>query len=135
MRRLLFVLFLASAGGLLASVWPPAPATALVKFDFEQKYFVHPGRQVWDFCVIRPDSIYNIFYHSILEQKPGAAEADTIWRATSPDLIHWQIRGPVLLAGPNWYDADRFTPASTASTRTNVFAIPFATCWRAVSRR
>ncbi len=105
-RRLVLVLALVLAGGLLAAALPPAPATALVKFDFEQKYFVHPGRQVWDFCVVRIDSLYNIFYHSILEAKPGAAEADTIWRATSPDLMHWQIRGPVLLAGPTWYDGE-----------------------------
>jgi len=45
-------------------------AQALVRFDFEQKYYQHAGRQVWDFSMIRPDSIYHIFYHSILQQTP-----------------------------------------------------------------
>lgn len=73
------------------------PAAALVRFDFEQKYFRHPGRQVWDFSITRPDSLYHIFYHSILETTPSATQADTIWHAVSPDLRHWQLRGPVLV--------------------------------------
>lgn len=83
----------------------PCPASAMVRLDFEQKYFVHPGRQVWDFCLIRPDSIYHIYYHSILEATPHAAYADTIWHATSPDLAHWDIAGPVLTSGPDAWES------------------------------
>ena len=75
------------------------PAAALVRFDFEQKYFRHPGRQVWDFSITRPDSLYHIFYHSILETTPSATQADTIWHAVSPDLLHWQADGEVRLDG------------------------------------
>ena len=82
------------------------PATGLVSFDFEQQYFVHPERMVWDFCVIRPDSVYHLYYHSILEATPGATKADTIWHATSLDLAHWNIQGPVLTVGPDWWDGE-----------------------------
>jgi hypothetical protein len=80
------------------------PAAALLRLDFEQKYFVHPGRQVWDFCLVRPDTVYHLFYHSILETTPTATAADTIWHATSPDLRHWTIEGPVLTSGPDWWE-------------------------------
>ncbi len=57
------ILFLVLAGFLV-----PAPkAQGLVRFDFEQKYFSHPQRQVWDFSIIRPDSVYHLFYHTILD--------------------------------------------------------------------
>ncbi len=83
-----------------------APARATVKFDFEQKFFVHPHRQVWDFCVVRPDTVYHIFYHTILETTPNPAQADTIWHATSFDLKHWTVEGPVLTVGPEAHDAE-----------------------------
>ena len=82
---------------LILALATAGPARALVRFDFEQKYFRHPGRQVWDFSITRPDSLYHIFYHSILETTPSATQADTIWHAVSPDLSHWQLRGPVLV--------------------------------------
>lgn len=84
----------------------PLPVTGLVRFDFEQKYFVHPGRQVWDFCVVRPDSIYHIFYHTLPEAGGIATDADTIWHASSPDLMRWEILGPALTAGPDWWDSE-----------------------------
>jgi predicted GH43/DUF377 family glycosyl hydrolase len=80
-------------------------AAALLSIDFEQKYFVHPKRQTWDFCLIRHESLYNIFYHTIHEDTPHSSRGDTIWRATSPDLRHWTIEGPVLTVGPDWWDS------------------------------
>lgn len=80
-------------------------ARALLRIDFEQKYFQHPQRQVWDFSIIRPDSVYHIFYHTIHEQTPQASYGDTIWHATTPDLKHWQIEGPILTVGPESHDA------------------------------
>ncbi|MBU8871506.1 MAG: hypothetical protein KOO60_11630 [Gemmatimonadales bacterium] len=77
---------------------------AFVKFDFEQKFYVHPQRQVWDFSLIRPDSVYHIFYHSILESTPHAAHADTIWHATSADLRCWSAPLPILFSGSNTWD-------------------------------
>lgn len=72
---------------------------AMVRLDFDQKYFVHPGHQVWDFRLIKPDSISHIFYHAIPEGTPLATYGDTIWHATTRDLKHWDIVGPVVAVG------------------------------------
>jgi len=82
----------------------PRPAAAFVRFDFEQAYYVHPGRQVWDFSVTRPDSVYHIFYHTIHEMTPHSSYADTIWHATSPDLVHWDAPVPVVFSGTAAWD-------------------------------
>ena len=82
------------------------PALALVHFDFDQKYFVHPDRQVWDFSMVQTDDdIYHIFYHTIHTQTPHASNGDTIWHATSTNLKQWIIEGPILTVGQNEWDA------------------------------
>lgn len=65
------------------------PAGALLHIDFEQPYYVHPGMQVWDFCLVEDQGLYHIFYHGIPMDAPLPSNAETIWRASSPDLIHW----------------------------------------------
>ena len=90
--------------GILISLWFAVPAQGLVRLDFEMKYYQHTGRQVWDFSIIRPDSVYHIYYCSIHESTPHASYADTIWHATSPDLKHWDLAGPILTVGPEPYD-------------------------------
>jgi predicted GH43/DUF377 family glycosyl hydrolase len=112
-----------AAGALLALVLAltaAAPARALVRFDFEQKYFRHPGRQVWDFSIVRPDSLYHIFYHTIHETTPSATYADTIWHAASPDLRRWDLLGPVLvtLGSAAWEQGALWAP-SVARDETN----------------
>ncbi len=99
-------LWLAIGLALLAAGLAPAPAAALVHFDFDQAFYAHPGRQVWDFSVTRVDSVYHIFYHSIPEAKPGAANADTIWTAASPDLKHWSAPVPILFSGTGVWDTN-----------------------------
>lgn len=95
----------------LCAVLAPLAAKALVRFDFEQKYFVHPGRQVWDFSLVRADSLYHIFYHTIFESTPSATQGDTIWHAVSPDLRRWEGREPVLTASPgNWDQGALWAP-------------------------
>ena len=97
-------------GSALALLAPPA-ARALVRLDFEQRYYTHPGTQVWDFCLIRPDSVYHIFYHGIPEATPHASFADTIWHATSPDLKHWNDPAPVLeVSDSGWESAAIWAP-------------------------
>ncbi|MFO7653795.1 MAG: hypothetical protein R6X25_08205 [Candidatus Krumholzibacteriia bacterium] len=81
------------------------PAAALLHIDFEQKYLTHPGRQTWDFCLVRPDSVFHVFYHTIHETTPFAARGDTIWHAVSSDLRHWPRKTPVLTVGPGDEDA------------------------------
>ena len=56
---------LAVAALLATSLLAAVPAHALIHYDFEQKYFTHPGRQVWDFSIVRADGVYHIFYHTI----------------------------------------------------------------------
>ena len=80
------------------------PAAALLRIDFDQAYYVHPGRQVWDFSVTRVDSIYHIFYHSIHESTPHSSYADTIWQASSPDLVHWDAPRAILFSGTGAWD-------------------------------
>jgi hypothetical protein len=91
-------------GALVVLAFQATPAAALVRFDFEQPYYQHTGRQVWDFSLVRTDSVHHIFYHSIHEETPNAAFADTIWHATSTDLRHWQPPVPVLTSGQGYWD-------------------------------
>jgi hypothetical protein len=89
----------------LVTLCHPQSAEGLVRLDFEQRYFQHSLRQVWDFSIIRPDSVYHIYYHTILESTPHSSRADTIWHATSPDLKHWNIDGPILTSGQGSWDS------------------------------
>lgn len=89
----------------LATMGLTQRSEALVRLDFEMKYFQHPQRQVWDFSIIRPDSVYHLYYHSIHESTPHATFGDTIWHATSQDLKHWNVEGPILTVGPEAYDS------------------------------
>jgi hypothetical protein len=82
------------------------PARALVRIDFEPPYFVHPDMQVWDFCLVPTDSLYNIFYHAIPESDPQPRAADHIWRATSPDLVHWSEPAIALSVTGEWYESE-----------------------------
>ena len=83
------------------------PAQGLVEFDFEQKYYVHPGHQVWDFCLARFDSLYHVFYGSIPDGSSSSATlSDTVWHATSPDLYEWELVGPTITVGPDAFDAE-----------------------------
>lgn len=90
---------------LAAVVLAAVPSAALVRFDFDQAYYGHPGRQVWDFSVTRVDSLYHIFYHTIHETTPLSTYGDTIWHASSPDLVHWDEPVPILTSGTGAWDA------------------------------
>jgi hypothetical protein len=73
----------------LLSLTTAVPGFALLHIDFEQPYYVHPGMQVWDFCVVENEGTFHIFYHGIPLDNPTPAFADTIFTSTSSDLIHW----------------------------------------------
>lgn len=81
------------------------PAPALLHIDFEQYYYVHTDMQVWDFCLVRHDGTFSIFYHAIPEATPSPDYADHIWRATSADLIHWSTPTIVLSVSSNAYES------------------------------
>ncbi len=111
-------------------------AQALLRIDFEQKYFVHPGRQVWDFCVIRPDSIYHIYYHGIPEETPHATQADTIWHATSPDLKHWASPSPVLTtSSESWESTAIWAPDVVRDEENDRWIMAYTACDAQVNQR
>ena len=82
-----------------------AHASGGLRIDFNQAFYVHPGHQTWDFCVVRPDSVYHLYYHAITEACSHASCADTIFHATSPDLCNWELVGAALTVGPDDWDA------------------------------
>jgi hypothetical protein len=89
--------------GLLLT-FPAQRALALVRFDFEQKYYVHPGHQTWDFSVLRHAGVYHIYYHTALDVQ-ASTRNDTIWHAESPDLVHWTTPQPIIASGSGSWDA------------------------------
>lgn len=98
LRRAPLAVFVILWLGILTAAWllPASPASALVRIDFEQPYYVHPNVQVWDFSLIETGGRFHLFYHGIPEAEPFPIYADTIWQATSEDLIHWSAPAPVL---------------------------------------
>jgi predicted GH43/DUF377 family glycosyl hydrolase len=90
----------------MAAILMGSPAAALENFDFEARYFVHEGSQIWDFCLTPQGDQYNIFYHTISPENEHPANADTIWHARSTDLRHWEMLGPAVTSGPDWWDAE-----------------------------
>jgi len=106
MRRILLRPMLSLfAVALLLSAVGTTPAAALIRFDFEQPYFVHPGDGVRDFCVILSDSLYHIYYIHYPQDKLGSS-AKQLGHAVSPDLRHWDILDSAILSGPDWWDAE-----------------------------
>ena len=69
------------------------PAVALVRFDFEQKYFSELGYPVLDHYLFQKDGLFHLYY---LRGNPAV----DIGHATSPDLVHWTLQPPVLERGP-----------------------------------
>jgi Glycosyl hydrolases family 32 N-terminal domain len=114
---------------LLIAFLEAGSALALVRLDFEQKYYQHKDRQVWDFSIIRPDSVYHIFYHTIHEVNPAAANGDTIWHGTSKDLKHWDLVGPILVVGPEYWDAGAmWAPDVFYDDATGIWKIAYTGC-------
>jgi hypothetical protein len=95
-----------ACAALAALVVASSPSQALETFDFEARYLVHRGNQIWDFCLVPSGDQYHVFYHTIPPVYTSPAYADTIWHALSTDLRHWEILGPALTSGPDWWDAE-----------------------------
>ena len=75
-----------------------SPARALVKFEFEQKFFTEFGTQVKDHSVVRVGSVYHLFYLR------GAPAID-VGHAVSTDLLQWEQLDPVLYVEPGTWDS------------------------------
>jgi hypothetical protein len=106
-------IFLATA--LLAVAGTKDLAGANFDADFEARMFIElPGRYAKDHSIIRhTDGVYHIFYS---RGNAGAGwnlpgnETD-IGHATSTDLIHWNIMGPVLSIDPDsWKSRNIWAP-------------------------
>jgi len=82
--------------GVITALLTAPPAAALLSIDFEQPYYVHDGWQVWDFCLIEHEDLYRIFYLAVPESDADPMASDSIWMASSPDLIHWSEPQAVL---------------------------------------
>jgi hypothetical protein len=82
----------------------PGTARALLRIDFEQAIFAPAGLAVMDFCVLREDGLYHIFYHAMPEELLGMPAVDTIFHATSPDLVHWDQCPPAIERGPEIWE-------------------------------
>lgn len=121
---------------LLSALLPTPDARALLRLDFEQAYYIHPGTQVWDFCLIRPDSLYHIFYHGIPESTPHASHADTIWHATSLDLKHWNEPEPVLtVSGSEWEASAVWAPDVVWDEAGQRWAMAYTACDARLNQR
>lgn len=92
---------------LLAAVVLPAAVDALVDIDFEQKYFVLPGREIWDFCLVRDDAgITHVFY---IDREAGGSNppVEQLGHASSTDLVHWTVHAPAITIGPGWWEGSQ----------------------------
>jgi len=114
---------------LLPTLFAAGSAKALLRLDFEQKYFSHQDRQVWDFSIVRPDSVYHIYYHTIHESTPHATFADTIWHSTSQDLKHWTIEGPIFTSGQgDWDEGAIWAPEVFYDDASDLWKIAYTGC-------
>lgn len=100
MRRITAIFF---AIGILSTCVSANRVSALIHFDFEQSFFVHPGKEVWDFCITLHDSIYHIYYINVDEGLKSAI-SDNLGHASSPDLIHWTIHSPAITISSNSWE-------------------------------
>jgi sucrose-6-phosphate hydrolase SacC (GH32 family) len=77
--------------------------SALIHFDFDQPYFVHSGKEIWDFCVVKHDSLYHIYYINVDEGDDGAV-SDNLGHATSADLVRWDVLAPAITTSSNTWE-------------------------------
>jgi hypothetical protein len=92
MSKFIFGLFIVS---LLLT--PTGSPQALVHFDFEQPYFIDPGVIVKDHSLLKVDGVFHLFY---LRGNPAV----NLGHAISTDLIHWELKPPVLQVVPGTWD-------------------------------
>ncbi|HPF35948.1 MAG TPA: hypothetical protein PLH84_11040 [Candidatus Krumholzibacteria bacterium] len=88
-----------------AALLGAAPASDLYRLDFEQTFYVHPGWEVWDFCVVEDDSLYHLYYHTRPEGASNSYPIRRIEHAVSPDLAHWTLLDPALTWEEHPYQA------------------------------
>ncbi len=101
MNRLLSALCLA---GIAAAAWT-APARALIRYDFEERFFVDRPQTVADRCIVRRDSTYHLFYTAGPVGVFTPSLQTSFGHATSRDLVHWTIQPAVLPTVPGTWES------------------------------
>lgn len=90
-----------------------SPAAEPVRFDFEQRYFLDPGRIASDHTLVFHDGRYHLFF-TVGNQGEGwmmPGNMIDFGHATSTDLIHWEIEEPVLTILPDtWRNRNLWAP-------------------------
>jgi len=108
-RRLLLlgIVLLATAGV------PARPAAEPIRFDFEQRYFLDPGRIASDHTLLFHEGRYHLFF-TVGNQGEGwmlPGNMIDFGHATSTDLIHWEIEDPVMTTLPDtWRNRNLWAP-------------------------
>ncbi len=112
------------------------PSQALLRLDFEQKFYSHKDHQVWDFSMVRADSVYHFFYCSVLESDSHASKADTLWHGTSTDLKHWTLEGPILVVGQGvWDEGAMWAPDVFFDEASGLWKIAYTGCDMQMNQR
>ncbi len=101
MKRIRAGLVLASA---LCAAWS-ASATALVRYDFEERFFTDRPHTVADRCMVQRDSTYHLFYTQGPVGNFSATLQTSFGHSTSRDLVHWTNQPDVLPAVPGTWES------------------------------
>ncbi|UCF04635.1 MAG: T9SS type A sorting domain-containing protein [bacterium] len=85
----------------------PPNALCLVRFGFEQRYLVIPGRYMKDRCFIKDSGIWHCFMiigndSALGWQVPG--NEITFAHASTPDFRHWNLHPDILSTGTGEWD-------------------------------
>jgi hypothetical protein len=91
----------------------PAAAAPPVRFDFEQRYFMDPGRIVSDHTLVLIGEEYHLFYGVGYQGEGWMLPGNMVdfGHATSTDLIHWDVEPPVLSIIPDtWRNRNLWAP-------------------------
>jgi hypothetical protein len=84
-----------------------------IRFDFEQRYFVDPGRIASDHTLIAFGNQYHLFYTLGRQGQGWMLPGNMIdfGHATTTDLIHWQVEEPILTILPDsWRNRNLWAP-------------------------
>lgn len=76
----------------ITALFQSTAGSALVKFDFEQKFFQDAPQPVLDHFMLEQDGVFHLFY---LRGNPALS----VGHAISTDLVHWTHEEPVLAPG------------------------------------
>jgi len=95
------ILLFAACAVLLTS---STDSVALLRIDFDQRYFHEPGWVAKDFAFFKADSVFHLFYTRVPDYHQLPLAADSIGHATSLNLKHWTVQPPVIAVEDGWFE-------------------------------